>query len=128
MMRNLALEWGGHGIRSNAIMPGPIVGRAHVQLAGVGCTGHGSGHEHDAAARLPQLFERQFGGIERPHQVDVDDGTSAAASCCESRTSACQVHTLAPRVRSRGGRQSPGVAAADRHTRAICCRPRRWPD
>ncbi|SFM94341.1 SDR family oxidoreductase [Variovorax sp. OV329] len=23
-MRNLALEWGGHGIRSNAIMPGPI--------------------------------------------------------------------------------------------------------
>jgi NAD(P)-dependent dehydrogenase (short-subunit alcohol dehydrogenase family) len=34
MMRNLALEWGKHGIRSNSIVPGPIEGTEGVRRLG----------------------------------------------------------------------------------------------
>jgi NAD(P)-dependent dehydrogenase (short-subunit alcohol dehydrogenase family) len=34
MMRNLALEWGKHGIRSNTIVPGPIEGTEGVKRLG----------------------------------------------------------------------------------------------
>lgn len=39
MMKNLALEWGRHGIRANSIVPGPIEGTEGMKrLAGTGAT------------------------------------------------------------------------------------------
>ena len=54
MMKNLALEWGKYGIRSNSIVPGPIAGTEGVKQArrrGVGGDARRSRFRSDVSAR-----------------------------------------------------------------------------
>jgi NAD(P)-dependent dehydrogenase (short-subunit alcohol dehydrogenase family) len=47
MMKNLALEWGRHGIRLNSIVPGPIAGTEGMKRLG------GSAFEHARSRAIP---------------------------------------------------------------------------